>query len=437
MAKIVLIGAGSHTFARRLITDILCFPELRDSTIALVDIAKEPLELVTDFAKKLVKQEGYNTRIESTTDRREALYGADYVIIAIQVGGKKVGEADRAVTGKYEIIEGDTIGPLGVFYGSRHVPAILAICRDMEELCPNAWLMNYANPMAIISWAVSDYTRIKNVGLCHSVQNTAADLATYTGVPYEEVSYWVAGINHMSWFLEFKWRGKDAYPILREKFENPAAYSGVPGAHGGYPDVVRAEVFKAFGYYVTESSNHMSTYVPYFRKRNRPDLFEKYMIRKIDGEAKAVKRIAQDAELKKQIYGDYRFPVVHSNEYGSRIIHAIETGIPTRINANVKNTGLITNLPEGCCVEVPCLVDKKGITPCFVGDLPPQLAALNRTNINVQELAVRGIVEKDKTKIFHSILLDPQTAAMLTIDEIREMVDGLFKAGGAYTKGYK
>jgi alpha-galactosidase len=437
MAKIVLIGAGSHTFARRLITDILCFPELQESTIALVDIAKEPLELTTAFSKKLVAQEGFNTRIECTTDRREALDGADYVITAIQVGGKKVGEADREVTGKYEITEGDTIGPLGVFYGARHVPVMLDICRDMEELCPDAWLMNYANPMAIITWAVSDYTRIKNVGLCHSVQNTAADLATYIGVLYEEISYWVAGINHMSWFLELKWRGKDAYPLLREKFKDPKAYSGVPGAHGGYPDVVRAEVFKAFGYYVTESSNHMSTYVPYFRKKNRPDLFERFKIRKIDAEAKAVKRIAQDTELKKQIYGDFKFPVTHSNEYGSRIIHAIETGKPTRINANVKNTGLITNLPEGCCVEVPCLVDKKGITPCYVGDLPPQLAALNRTNINVQELAVRGIVEKDKTKIFHSVLVDPQTAGMLTIDEIRQMVDDLFIAGAQYMKGYK
>jgi alpha-galactosidase len=291
--------------------------------------------------------------------------------------------------------------------------------------------------MSIISWAVSDYTRIKNVGLCHSVPNTSAQLATYMGIPYDELSYWVAGINHMAWFLDLKWRGKDAYPLLREKLQDPAVYSG-PEAHWAGPDVVRAEIFKAFGYFVTESSIHMGGYVPYFKKR--PELIEKFKLDEKSGEVVRAKRAVRDQELTKlpqQLRTDYKFPLVHSTEYGSIIIHSLETGNPSVFNGNVKNKGLITNLPEGCCVEVPCLVDKEGIHPCYVGDLPPQLAALNRTNIHVQELAVRGIVEKDKTKIFYSILLDPLTSALLTIDETRQLVDEMFREEKQYTLGYK
>ena len=438
MAKIVLIGAGSHTFSRHLITDILTFPELRDSTISLMDIAQEPLDLMTAFARKLVEQNGFNTKIESTTDRRKALAGADYVFVTIRVG-KYQPPLAKSPTAFYgvELGRGDTIGAGGVFYGARHVPVLLDICHDMEELCPNAWLFNYTNPMSIISWAVSDYTGIKNVGLCHSVPNTSAQLATYMGIPYDELSYWVAGINHMAWFLDLKWRGKDAYPLLREKLQDPAVYSG-PEAHWAGPDVVRAEIFRAFGYFVTESSIHMGGYVPYFKKR--PELIEKFKLDEKSGEVVRAKRAVRDQELTKlpqQLRTDYKFPLVHSTEYGSIIIHSLETGNPSVFNGNVKNKGLITNLPEGCCVEVPCLVDKEGIHPCYVGDLPPQLAALNRTNIHVQELAVRGIVEKDKTKIFYSILLDPLTSALLTIDETRQLVDEMFREEKQYTLGYK
>jgi alpha-galactosidase len=305
----------------------------------------------------------------------------------------------------------------------------------MEKLCPDAWLMNYTNPMSIISWAVSDYTNIKNVGLCHSVPNTSAQLAKYMGVPYNEISYWVAGINHMAWFLELKWRGEDAYPLLREKFKDPSVYSGKDTDNWQVPDIVRAEVFKNFGYYVTESSMHMGTYVPYFKKRL--ELIKKFKLAEPSAEQLETPRREQDEELKQQLRTDYKFPLVHSGEYGSIIINSLETGKPSRINGNVKNNHLITNLPEGCCVEVPCLVDKEGIHPCFVGDLPPQLAALNRTNISVHELAVRGIAEKDKTKLFQAVLLDPLTGAILTIDEIREMVDALFRENKKYLKGYK
>ena len=438
MAKIVLIGAGSHSFSKNLITDILTYPEFRDSTVTLMDIAQEPLALAAAFAMKLVKQNSFKTCIESTTDRREALKGANYVIVAIRVGGANSSQADRKITLKYGINEavGDTTGPGGVFYGARHIPAILDICHDMEELCPDAWLLNYTNPMAMITWAVNDYTKIKNVGLCHSVKNTAQELARYIGAPNEEFSYWVAGINHMAWFLEMTWRGEDAYPLLREKFKDFALYSKLD-AHWAGPDVVRAEIFKAFGYFVTESSRHMSEYVPYFRKS--PELIKKFKLEDIGRftpEAREQERKEQDAEFKLLLSSNRKLPLTHSGEYGSIIIHSMETGQPSRINGNVKNKGLITNLPEGCCVEVPCLVDKEGLHPCYVGDLPPQLAGLNRTNINVQELAVRGIAEGDKTKILQSILLDPLTGAMLTIDETRRMVDELFQANKEYTKGY-
>ena len=439
MAKIVIIGAGSHVFSRHLITDILTWPELRDGTISLMDISQEPLDLIAGFARRLVKQNGFKTKIEATTRRREALDGADYVFVTIQVGGSKATWPDRELPRKYGVDQavGDTTGVGGVFYGTRHVPVILDICRDMAELCPDAWLLSYTNPMAIICWAVNDYTKIKNVGLCHSVQGTASELAKYVGVPVDELDYWVAGINHMAWFLKLQHHGNDMYPILKEKFKNPAVYSS-EDAHWAGPDVVRAEIYKAFGYFNTESSRHMSEYTPYFRKR--PELIDKFLLGESEHfsfAGRVKEKQEQDAELQKMLASDEKFPLKHSGEYGSGIIRALETGIPLRINCNVKNNGLITNLPNGCCVEVPSLVDKEGIHPCYVGDLPAQLAALNRTEVNVHELAVRGIIEKDKTKIFQAVLLDPLTSAALTIDETRKMVDEIFAASQQYLADYK
>jgi alpha-galactosidase len=309
----------------------------------------------------------------------------------------------------------------------------------MEELCPHAILLNYTNPMAIISWAVSDYSKTKNVGLCHSVPHTAGTLASYMGVPPEEVTYWVAGLNHMAWFLELKWRGKDAYPLLREKFKDASVYDNPKAHYSGY-DIVRAEIFKNFGYYVTESSAHMAAYVPYFRKK--PEHIEQF---KLNNGVKYQANVAnwtardkeQDDKLQEQLKSNYIFPIDHSGEFGSIIVHSMETGKPSVIYGDVKNEGLITNLPQGCCVEVPCLVDKEGVHPCYVGNLPPQVAALNQANVGVQELAVRGIVEKDKNKIFQAMLLDPLTAATLTIDEIRAMCDEMFQGDKPYLKGYK
>jgi len=433
MAKIVLIGAGSHVFSKHLITDILTYPELRDTTIVLMDISAEALVLINDFARNIVEQNGFKTKIESTTNRQVALDGADYVLTTIKVGDWQPSGV-KSVSEYYgvELGRGDTLGAGGVFYGARHVPAVLEICRDMEKLCPDAWLMNYTNPMAIITWAVNDYTHVKNVGLCHSVPHTATTLAKYLGIPAGELDYWVAGINHMAWFLELKWQGQDAYPRLRERFKTPEIY-GAPDANYNGSDIVRAEIFKAFGYFVTESSRHMSEYVPYFQKSS--ELIDKF--KAINRHPGQKTRQQEDKELRQQIESNEKFPLVHSSEYGSIIIHALETGKTARINGNVKNMGLITNLPEGCCVEVPCLVDREGIHPCHVGELPPQLAALNQSNINVQEMAVRGIVEKDKNKILQAVLLDPLTSAVLTIDEIKEMVASMFKAEKEYMKGYK
>jgi alpha-galactosidase len=441
MFKLAIIGAGSHTFARRLITDLLSFPELSQSTISLMDIDKERLGLTTAFARKLVEQHGLVTRIESTTTQRAAVEGADYVVVAIRVGGSEANKLDMGIPAKYGVVQGvgDTIGPGGVFYGLRHIPVILGLCRDMEELCPEAWLINYTNPMAMICWAINDYGRIRNVGLCHSVQGTATELAHYIGAPLDEVSYWVAGINHMAWFLELKWRGADAYPLLRKRFEDPHAYSG-PDAHWAGADIVRAEVFKAFGYFNTESSQHMSEYVPYFRKR--PELLKGFGIRDRDDWLGMMNRwertrAEQDEELSMLLGGDHKFPLERSNEYCSQIVHSMQTGMPFRINGNVKNDMLITNLLRGCCVEVPCLVDRSGIHPCNVGDLPPQCAALNRANINVQELGVKAAIEEDKTSAFQAILLDPLTSAVLTIDETRKMVDEMFREEASYLKGFR
>jgi alpha-galactosidase len=438
LVKIVLIGAGSHVFSRNLITDFLSYPEFRDSTLALVDIDQEALDMTTAFAKKLIRQHSLKTRVVASKDRKPALEGADYIIVSIRVGGLEANIPDLAIPARYGVRQGigDTIGPGGVFYGLRHIPVLLDICHDMEDLCPDAWLINYTNPMAMICWAMNDYSHVRNVGLCHSVQGTASELAQYIGAPFNEVSYWVAGINHMAWFLEFKWRGKDAYPLLREKFKDLEVYSN-SDAHWAGPDIVRAEIFKALGYFNTESSQHMSEYVPYFRKR--PELFERFKLRDPmqRSEGMNVDRRRRDEDMRRIIESDEIIPLKRSHEYCVQIIHAKETGTPLRINGNVKNNELITNLPQGSCVEVPCLVDKNGINPCYVGRLPPQCAALNRTNINVQELGVLAAVEKSKELAFQAILMDPLTSAVLTIDEIRSMVDEMFKAEARFLKGFK
>jgi alpha-galactosidase len=423
MPKIALIGAGSVVFARRLMADILSFPELQDCTISLMDIDAGRLDMIRQLADLMVEQHGLPTRVEATQDRRRALDGADYVIIMFQVGGLAMYQQDVLIPRRYGIDQtvGDTLGPGGVFRGLRTVPVLLDLCRDMQELCPNALLINYANPMAINCWAVSEATSIRNVGLCHSVQGTSEQLARYIGVPYDEVSYWVAGINHMAWFLEFRRGEEDLYPRLREVANDPTFDR----------DRVRFEVMRQFGYFVTESSHHMSEYLPYFRQS--PGLIMQFDSPRWDYLDLCMNLWQKHyAQIESEIADRTVVPLERSHEYGAFIIHGLETGTPYRINGNVANTGLITNLPQGSCVEVPCLVDASGLRPCHVGDLPEQLAALNRTNINVQALAVRAALTGDREAAFHAVALDPLTSAMLDLRRIRQMVDELFEAEKDY-----
>jgi len=429
MAKTVMIGAGSG-FGKRLTIDLMSYPELRDGTLALVDIDEAALEGVTAFARRVVELHQAPAKVESSTERRQVLEGADYVMVAISVGGAAYsGEpfySEVMIPRKYGVDQSvaDTIGVGGVFRTLRTAPVMLDLCRDMEELCPDALLINYTNPMAMVTWAMYAGSRIRTVGLCHSVQGTAGQLAGYIGAPRDEVTYWVAGLNHMSWFLELKWKGEDAYPLLRQALEDPETYA---------KDRVRFEIMRHFDYFVTESSTHLSEYVPYFRKR--PELREQFGLRSREPaqERRAGRWDWQDPKTRQQLE---QIDLTPSGEYAAHIIHALETNRGFRFNGNVRNEGIISNLPQGCCVEVPCLADGSGINPCHVGALPPQLAALNRANIAVQELTVRAVLERDLHWAYQACLLDPLTAAVCSLAEIRSMFDELVAAEGDLLRYY-
>jgi len=429
LAKITFIGAGSVVFARRLISDILYQPELRDTTLSFMDINAERLEIIDKLARVMTAKYAPNIRVEATLNRREALKDSDYVIIMIQVGGLDAFELDINIPLKYGVNQevGDTIGPGGVFRGLRTIPVLLDICRDMEDLCPDALLINYANPMAMNCWAMNRATKIKGVGLCHSVQGTAMQLANYINVPQEDVSYWVAGINHQAFFLEYRYRGEDAYPLIWEASKNREIYE---------KDRVRFEMMKYLGYFITESSHHLSEYIPYFRtteERRKKYCEPRWFYLEIC--KKAWKPHYE--RIQRQIRGEEPTEISRSHEYGVDIIYSMETGNPCRINGNVENQGLITNLPQGCCVEVPCLVDKAGIHPCYVGELPPQCTALNRTSINVQGLAVKAALEGSRAAALQAVMFDPLTAAVLTPEEIGKMVDEMFEAEAPFLPQFK
>jgi alpha-galactosidase len=423
--KIAMIGAGSVVFAQRLTTDILAWPALQGSTIALMDIDPARLELIGALADRLVRERRLPARVETTTDRRAALDGADAVVVMVQVGGVAAVRPDVEIPHRYGVDQavGDTLGPGGVFRALRTIPVLLDICRDMAELCPRALLINYSNPMAMVCWAIAAATPIRAIGLCHSVQGTSRQLAGYVGAPYEEVAYWVAGINHMAWFLRFERAGgEDLYPALRRALDDPEIYA---------KDVVRFEVLRHFGAFVTESTRHMSEYVPYFRRTR--ELAERYAPPwRRDYDLYVARQEGYYDRVRRQVTGDEPIPTDRTHEYCSYILNALVTNAPVRINANVPNDGLIDNLPAGCCVEVPCLVDNAGVHACRVGDLPPQLAALNRTNINVQELAVKAALEGDREAVYRAVALDPLTASTLPLDQARRMTDELFAASAPW-----
>jgi alpha-galactosidase len=427
MTRISLIGAGSVVFSRRLLQDIACVPELSEATVSLMDVDAGRLELISAFARKVMRDAGVGIRVESTIDRRKALDGANYVLTTIRVGDSV--EVDYGIPAKYGVDQsvGDTIGPGGVFKALRTVPVLIDIARDMEALCPGAWLLNYTNPMAIACWGITNATATRTVGLCHSVQRTTEQLADYIGAPRDSITGWVAGINHMAWFLRFERDKRDAYPDLWRVLEDRATYD---------QDPVRFEVMRHFGYFVTESTRHMSEYTPYFRKDEA--LMRRFGLDKVrqDLKRRSDRDDAHFVQLRSDASSTEPLAISRSDEYACRIIEAMESGRPAVINANVPNVGLIDNLPAGSSVEVPCLVDSLGIHPMAVGRLPPQLAALDASNIAVQELAVKAVLEGSREAARHAVMVDPLTSAQLPLDRIKAMFDEMWLAHGPALAAY-
>ncbi|MBN1217402.1 MAG: alpha-glucosidase/alpha-galactosidase [Anaerolineae bacterium] len=442
MPKIAFIGAGSIVFTRNLCSDILLTPALQDSVISLMDIDPERLALAQKLVQAIIDYRGLKARVEATIDRKRAASGADYVITTFQQGGLDAYKLDIEIPQKYGVEQcvGDTLGPGGVFRGLRTAPILLGLCQELDEVAPDALLINYVNPMATNCWFVDRATGRPHVGYCHSVQGTSEMLARWINVPYNEVVFRCAGINHQAFFLEFRQGKKDLYPLLWQAIQDEKIEAQEP---------VRIELMKYFGYFVTESSGHASEYVPYLRKS--PKMIEEELVPRFKPEHNdwdtyegshwfdfgrtggylrhCLQRIDESrAEYQAMIAGKTPPPAERGHEYGSYTIEAMETHQPTRVNGNVPNRGLIPNLPEGCCVEVPCLVDGNGLQPTKIEDYPAQLAALNRTNINVQELIVEAAITGNTDAVRHAVMLDPLTAAVCTLPQIHAMVDELLAA---------
>lgn len=428
MPKITLIGAGSVVFAKNVISDCLSYPELSGSTFALYDIDPQRLRTAEKMAHHLAAAWKASPTIIATTDPYEAFEGADYAVNMIQVGGyEPCTVIDFEVPKKYGLRQtiGDTLGIGGIFRALRTIPVMLDYARIMEEVCPDVWLLNYVNPMAINTWAMLEATRIRTVGLCHSVQSSYRHLAAAVGVNPDEVNFICAGINHMAFYLKLEHKGEDLYPRIIEKVRSGEYYPDW--------DRVRLDMLLRIGYYITESSEHFSEYNPWFIKRDRPDLIERYNIPLDEYPRRCIAQNESWARMAADLEAGIGFENLRrSEEYCARIIHAMETDEPFLLHASVLNHGIIDNLPWGCCVEVPCLVDRNGIRPIRVGPLPPTLAAMNRTNINVQELTVRAALERKREYVYHAAMLDPHTAAELSLDEIWALVDDLIEAHGSW-----
>lgn len=431
MPKITFIGAGSTVFAKRLLIDILSFPEMAHCTVSLFDIDAQRLRTSEIVAHKVAEALDADPLIEATTDRRAALDGADYAIGMIQVGGYRPSTVvDFEVPKKYGLRQtiADTLGVGGIMRGLRTIPVLLDMCRDMQAMCPDVTFLQYVNPLAMNCWAISRASSIKTIGLCHSIPNTARELADDLGLPVHEVDYFVAGINHMAFFLKFEHQGQDLYPRLRQI----AAEGRAPAWNR-----VRYEMLLRLGYFVSESSEHFSEYVPWFIKRDRADLIQRFGIPLDEYITRCENQIAEWETLRLQLEsGAASIDTRRSTEYAAYIIHSLETGLPCVVNGNVPNHGLIDNLPAGCCVEAPCLIDRNGIQPTRVGALPPHLAALMQTNINVQSLTVEAALTQKREHIYHAAMLDPHTAAELDLDQITNLVDDLISAHGDWLPAY-
>jgi alpha-galactosidase len=434
MPRITLIGAGSVVFTRNLCNDVLLTPALQESTIVLMDIDPVRLERSRLLVQALIDRRGLKTRVEATTDRRSAVRGAKYVVTTFQQGGLTAYGLDIEIPERYGVEQciGDTLGPGGVFRSLRTIPVLLDLCHDLEDFAPDALLINYVNPMASNCWAVDRATGRPHVGLCHSVQGTSQMLARWIEVPYDEVLFLCAGINHQAFFLQFRRGSEDLYPLIRKAAERPEIEAQEP---------VRIDLMRTFGYFVTESSGHASEYVPYFRKNPRmvsEDLVPRFTSPEGDwfdygrtgGYLRMQRQVQEHAgdEFQALIDGVTELPSDRSLEYCARIMEAIETNQPARINGNVPNRGLIEGLPEGCCVEVPCLVDANGVQPTPIRGYPPQLAALNRTNLNVHQLIVEAALTGKVDAVYHAVMLDPLTAAACTLPQIHSMVSEMLAA---------
>jgi alpha-galactosidase len=422
MTKTVFLGAGSTVFARNLLGDILSHEELADSEIVLHDIDAERLETSELVARRVCEALNAPAKISATTNRRAALDGADYAINMIQVGGyEPCTVTDFEVPKRFGLRQtiGDTLGIGGIMRGLRTIPVLLSMCSDMEDMCPDVWFLNYSNPMAMNCRAINRASRIRTIGLCHSVQGTAFELSLDLGIDYREIDYLAAGINHMAFYLRFERDGEDLYPRLRA-----LADSG----HIPEDNRVRYEMLRRIGYFVTESSEHFAEYVPWFIKRDRPDLIERFNIPLDEYPRRCIAQIERWDDERARLENETAIEVRPSGEYAATIIRSIETGKPRTIYGNVANNGLIDDLPSGCTVEVPCLVDGNGVQPTRVGALPPQIAALIRTNVNVQELTVEAALTGRIEHVYHAAMLDPHTAAELDIDQICQLVDELILA---------
>lgn len=423
MPKVAIIGAGSIVFCKTLILDILATKGLENTEFALMAPSTSRTSQVEAYINRVIKANGLPAKIWKTTDRQEALKGADYVIATFQVGGVKGFEYDYKIPFQHGVDQciGDTLGPGGIFRALRSIPVAVDMAEDMKEFCPRAPLLNYVNPMAMVSWALGK-TGVEFVGLCHGVQTTLDLISGYTDVPKSEIDYLCAGINHMAWFLKIEHKGRDLYPLLRERFELPEYYAN---------EKVRGEVFRQFGYFMTESTGHLSEYMPYFRKNKKAlDLYCDEPA--FGGETGAYynwcKYVADKYEHQDILAAYPPELPSRSIEYCSYILEAMETGKTFKLNGNVVNGSMISNLPSDCCAEGPIYVDRLGLHKTIVGNLPSQCAALNMTNVNVQRLTVEAALEGDVEKVVMACAMDPLSAAVLTLKEIREMAADLLEA---------
>lgn len=432
MSKITFLGAGSTVFAKNVLGDVMLTPALQGFEIALYDIDPVRLQDSENMLNNIKKTSGSTCVIKSFTNRKDALRGAKYIVNAIQVGGyDPCTITDFEIPKKYGLRQtiADTIGIGGIFRNLRTIPVVLDFAADIREVCPDALFLNYTNPMAVLTNVLNTYGGVKTVGLCHSVQSCIPDMFKQLGLDTSGVKSKIAGINHMAWLLEVTKDGVDLYPEIKKRAAEKQLEK--------HKDMVRFEMLLKFGYYNTESSEHTAEYHPYFIKHNYPELIEQLNIPLDEYPRRCIEQIGKWKLMREQLVNDSNLSHKRSHEYASYIFEAIETDVPFKIGGNVMNTDLITNLPREACVEVPCLVDRSGVNPTYVGNLPPQLAALNRTSINTQLLTIEAAITGKREHIYHAAMLDPHTAAELSLDDIKAMCDDLIEAHGDWLPKYQ